>query len=95
MKVYLKAQWTKHPTAMRGTLTGIVAIDHVPGGSPGAWHLDADLVHAPAAPLPLMALHPFEFAGLVVTLWYKLRWPAGAKGARSSHGRLRQLFAAC
>lgn len=80
---------------MRGTFTGIVAIDHALAGSSGARYLDADLVHAPAAPLSLMALYPFELAGLVITLWYKLRRSAWTKGARSSHGCLRQLFATC
>lgn len=80
---------------MCGTLAGIVAIDHILGGSPSTWNFGTDFVHAPAVFLSRITLYPLELAGLVIALWYKLRRSTWTKGARSSHGCLRQLFTSC
>ena len=73
------------------TLSGIVTINRLSVGTPRTWYLCSKIIDTPAG-FFWIALNRFEFAGDIVTSWYKFtwdtKWPKYRGSSHSSEGEL-------
>lgn len=92
-RIYFESWGAEHPTAVSRTVAGLIAVDDILAGRPGARHLGADFVDAPTASAVRLALYPFELAGHVVASWHELQGTSGPESPRPPHSRQCQLFA--